>query len=54
MAYKLENFLVQVSETDRLLKIKDITGIIRHTIDGFSITSLRAINNIVKIWYWEY
>ena len=49
MAYKLENFLVQVSETDRLLKIKDITGIIRHTIDGFSITSLRAINNIVKI-----
>jgi hypothetical protein len=49
MAYKLENFLVQVSGTDRLLKIKDNSGIIKHTIDGFSITSLRAINNIVKI-----
>lgn len=49
MAYKLENFLVQVSGTDRLLKIKESSGIIKHTIDGFSITSLRAINNIVKI-----
>jgi hypothetical protein len=49
MAYKLENFLIQVSGTDRLLKIKDNSGIIKYTIDGFSITSLRAINNIVKI-----
>jgi len=49
MAYKLENFLVQVSGTDRLLKIKESNGIIKHTIDGFSITSLRAFNNIVKI-----
>jgi hypothetical protein len=49
MAYKLENFLVQVSGTDRLLKIKESSGIIKHTIDGFSITSLRAVNNIVKI-----
>jgi hypothetical protein len=49
MAYKLENFLVQVSGTDRLLKIKESSGIIKHAIDGFSITSLRAINNIVKI-----
>jgi hypothetical protein len=49
MAYKLENFLVQVSATDRLLKIKESSGIIKHTIDGFSITSLRAVNNIVKI-----
>ena len=49
MAYKLENFLVQVSGTDKLLKIKESSGIIKHTIDGFSITSLRAINNIVKI-----
>ena len=49
MAYKLENFLVQVSGTDKLLKIKESGGIIKHTIDGFSITSLRAINNIVKI-----
>ena len=49
MAYKLENFLIQISGTDRLLKIKDNSGIIKHTIDGYSITSLRAINNIVKI-----
>jgi hypothetical protein len=49
MAYKLENFLIQVSGTYRLLKIKDNSGIIKYTIDGFSITSLRAINNIVKI-----
>ena len=49
MDYKLENFLIQISGTDRLLKIKDNSGIIKHTIDGYSITSLRAINNIVKI-----
>lgn len=49
MVYKLENFLVQVSSTDRLLKIKESSGIIKHSIDGFAITSLRAINNIVKV-----
>jgi hypothetical protein len=49
MAYKLENFLIQVSETDKLLKIKDSNGLIKYTIDGYSVTSLRAINNIVKI-----
>jgi len=49
MAYKLDNFLVQVSDTDRLLKIKNRSGVIVHTINGFSITSLRAVNNIVQI-----
>jgi len=49
MAYKLDNFLVQVSDTDNLLKIKDTTGVIKHTINAYSITSLRAINNVVKI-----
>jgi hypothetical protein len=49
MAYKLDNFLVQVSDTDNLLKIKDTTGVIKHTINAYSITSLRAINNLVKI-----
>jgi hypothetical protein len=49
MAYKLDNFLVQVSDTDNLLKIKDTTGLIKHTINAYSITSLRAINNLVKI-----
>jgi len=49
MAYKLENFLIPISETDRLLRIKEGNGIIKHTIDGYSVTSLRAINNIVKI-----
>jgi len=50
MAYKLENFLIQISLTDKLLKIKESNGIIKHTIDPFSIISLRAINNIVKIY----
>jgi len=49
MAYKLENFLIPISETDRLLRIKEGNGIIKHTIDGYSVTSLRAVNNIVKI-----
>lgn len=49
MAYKLENFLIQTSDSDRLLKIRESSGVIRHTIDAFSIISLRSINNIVKI-----
>jgi len=49
MAYKLENFLIQTSDSDRVLKIRESSGIIKHTIDAFSITSLRSINNIVKI-----
>lgn len=49
MSYKLDSFLVQVSDTDRLLKIKNSSNVIVHTINGFSITSLRAVNNIVQI-----
>lgn len=49
MSYKLSNFLVPISNNDMLLKINGGDGIIKHIINVYSIISLRAVNNLVKI-----
>lgn len=49
MPYKLDNFLVPISSSDMLLKINNSDGIVKHIINVYSITSIRCINNIIKI-----
>ncbi len=47
--YKIENFLLPISEGDNKLFIKDSINILKYSIEVFSIKSSRAINNLIKI-----
>lgn len=49
MAYKLDNFLVNVSSTDTKLHLRDGYGVTRWTVDAYDITSSFVNNNLLNI-----
>lgn len=49
MAYRLENFLVNVSSSDNRLHLRDSNGVVRWSIDAFDIVSSIVSNNLLKI-----
>jgi hypothetical protein len=49
MAYKLSNFLVTVSSSDKNLHIRNSLGVVKWMISAYDINSMLVVNNIVKI-----
>jgi hypothetical protein len=49
MVYKWDSFLKPLAEGDTVIKILDNNGLVKHSIDPFSIINTFINNNIVKI-----
>ena len=49
MAYNLSNFVGPVTSTDKLLKIYDSGGVLKYTMNPFSIVTTKVRNNLVDI-----
>ena len=49
MSYNYNNFLRQISPGDRNIQVLDSTGIVKYTINPFSIINVMVSNNLIKI-----
>jgi collagen type VII alpha len=49
MAYSLSNFVGPVTSTDKLLKIYDSSGVLKYSMNPFSIVTIKVRNNLVDI-----
>jgi hypothetical protein len=49
MSYNYNNFLRQISPGDRNIQVLDSTGVVKYTINPFSIINVMVSNNLIKI-----
>ena len=49
MSYSYDRFLRPITSTDRNIQILDNTGIIKYTINPFSVVESMVSNNLLKI-----
>jgi hypothetical protein len=49
MSYNYNNFLRKISPSDRNIQVLDSTGVIKYTINPFSIINIMVSNNVLKI-----
>jgi hypothetical protein len=49
MSYNYNNFLRQISPGDRNIQVLDSAGVVKYTINPFSIINVMVSNNLVKI-----
>jgi hypothetical protein len=49
MSYSYDKFLKPLSSTDRNVLIKDNSGVVKYSIDPFSVINVLSNNNLLKI-----
>ena len=49
MAYNYQNFLRPITTTDRNIQILDTAGVVKYTLNPFSIINVMASNNILRV-----